>query len=204
MSNKKYSFIKDLKIAHKVFLDKEPRDLFYKVATELVELSINKKTKVKLSEALAVLLQTWNKAYYQRQRIPFDNEHINKLDNLIKKYTEIIINNFRNRSILSLLENDKDKVCKIFTEFEMVLGRVGAAKSLHLLSPRFFPLWDNKITEAYGIYLGNKGKNAKKYWKFMKISLKQCEELEGKLLKDKNPLKYIDEYNYCHYTKNWI
>lgn len=204
MSNAKYQFLKDIKKARKVFLENEPRDLFYKVATELVKLSINKKTKVELSEALAVLLQTWNKAYYQRQRIPFDNEHINKIEDLIEKYFDLIINNFRNRSILSLHEGYKDKVCEIFTEFEMVLGRVGAAKSLHPLSPRFFPLWDNKIAEAYGIYLGNKGKNAKKYWKFMKISLKQCKELEGKLSNEENPLKYIDEYNYCHYTKNWI
>ena len=196
--------IKDLKKARKVFLKNEPRDLFYKVATELIELSIKEKTKVTLSEALAVLLQTWNRAYYQRQRIPFDNEHINKIEDLIEKYLELIINNFRKRSLLSLSEGDKDKVCEIFTEFEMVLGRVGAAKSLHILSPRFFPLWDNKITESYGIYLGNKGKNAKKYWKFMKISLEQCKELEGKLSKEENPLKYIDEYNYCHYTKNWI
>lgn len=58
--------IKDLKRARKVFLENEPRDLFYKVATELVELSIKERTKVKLSEALAVLLQTWNRAYHQR------------------------------------------------------------------------------------------------------------------------------------------
>ena len=38
--------IKDLKKARKVFLKNEPRDLFYKVATELVELSIKEKTKV--------------------------------------------------------------------------------------------------------------------------------------------------------------
>ena len=86
--------IKDLKKARKVFLKNEPRDLFYKVATELVELSIKGKTKVKLSEALAVLLQTWNRAYYQYRG--FDNDNFKKIDNLVEKYSKSIINNFRN------------------------------------------------------------------------------------------------------------
>ncbi len=194
--------IKDLERARKVFLKNEPRDLFYKVATELIELSIKEKTKVTLSEALAVLLQTWNRAYYQYRG--FDNEHFKKIDNLVEKYSGSIINNFRNRSILLLLEKEKDKIFKIFSDFEKVLGPVGVAKSLHLLAPRFFPIWDRTIVKAYGIYLGTIGTNADRYWKFIKISKKQCKELERKLPKENNPLKYIDEYNYCHYTKNWI
>ncbi|MGB3346646.1 MAG: hypothetical protein WBA71_05305 [Candidatus Humimicrobiia bacterium] len=194
--------IKDLKRAHKIFLKNEPRDLFYKVATELIKLSIKGKTKVKLSEALAVLLQTWNRAYYQYRG--FDNDHFKKIDNLVEKYSKSIITSFRNRSLLSLLEKEKDKIFEIFSEFEEVLGPVGAAKSLHLLAPRFFPIWDRTIAKAYGIYLGTKGTNAYKYWSFMKISCKQCKTLDGRLLKEINPLKYIDEYNYCHYTKNWI
>ena len=194
--------IKDLKKARKVFLEKEPRDLFYKVATELIELSIKEKTKVKLSEALAVLLQTWNRAYYQYRG--FDNDHFKKIDNLVEKYSNSIMNNFRNRPILLLLENERDKISKIFIDFEKVLGPVGAAKSLHLLAPRFFPIWDSTIVKAYGIYMKSKGKNTDMYWSFMRISRKQCEELEGIMPKENNPLKYIDEYNYCHYTKNWI
>ncbi len=127
-----------------------------------------------------------------------------KIDNLVKQYSKIIIDNFRNRSILLLLENERDKIFKIFSDFEKVLDPVGVGKSLHLLSPRFFPIWDSIIVKAYGIYLGTRGTNADRYWKFMKISKKQCEELEGIIPKENNPLKYIDEYNYCRYTKNWI
>ncbi len=194
--------IKDLKKARKVFLKNEPRDLFYKVATELIKLSIKERTNVTLSEALAVLLQTWNRAYYQYRG--FDNDHFKKIDNLVEKYSKSIITSFRNRSILLLLENERDKIFKIFSDFEKVLGPVGATKSLHLLAPRFFPIWDSTIVKAYGIYLGTRGTNADRYWKFMKISKKQCKGLERKLPKENNPLKYIDEYNYCHYTKNWI
>jgi hypothetical protein len=38
--------------------------------------------------------------------------------------------------------------------FKKVLGKTGAAKSLHLLAPRFFPLWDTKIAKTYGVKNG--------------------------------------------------
>ena len=37
----------------------EPRDLFYRAATELVALALQGKTKLSVGEAVAVLLQTW-------------------------------------------------------------------------------------------------------------------------------------------------
>jgi len=194
--------IEDLQKARKVFLKNEPRDLFYRIATELIELAINGKTQVALSEALAVLLQTWNRAYYQFR--PFDNEHFSKIGNLIEKHAEQIITDFRTRSILSLCKRDEDKICKIFVLFEHVLGPVGAAKSLHLLAPRFFPLWDRAIAEAYGVHMGPVGTNAGRYWSFMVTSRKHCKTLDGTLPHENNPLKLIDEYNYCHYTKHWI
>ena len=202
MSIDKCPSIEDLQEARKVFLSNEPRDLFYRVATELIELAIKEKTKVTLSEALAVLLQTWNRAYYRFR--PFDDGHFDKIDYLVEKYAKEIITDFRNRSILSLCENDEDKICKIFGAFEQVLGPVGAAKSLHLLAPQFFPLWDRAIAEAYSVPMGSVGTNAGRYWDFMEISRKQYETLNKILPQEKNFLKSIDEYNYCHYTKHWI
>ena len=48
-------------------MQQEPRHLFYRVATELIDLSIKGITKISLAEALAVLLQTWNREYYRFQ-----------------------------------------------------------------------------------------------------------------------------------------
>jgi hypothetical protein len=202
MTTDKCPSIEDLQEARKVFLRNEPRDLFYRVATELIELAIEGKTKVPLSEALAILLQTWNRAYYQFR--PFDNRHFNEINCLVRKHAGEIITDFRTRSILSLCENDKDKVYRIFDTFEQVLGPVGAAKSLHLLAPWFFPLWDRAITKAYSVPMGPVGTNAARYWSFIEISRKQCKTLDGTLSQENNPLKSIDEYNYCHYTKHWI
>lgn len=46
---------------------------------------------------------------------------------------------------------DEATVKGVFKSFEKVLGPVGATKCLHLLAPRFFPLWDRAIAEAYGL-----------------------------------------------------
>lgn len=195
--------IEDLKKAREVFLEHEPRDLFYRVATELIELAIKGETKVKLSDALAVLLQTWNRAYYQFR--PFNKEHFDKIDQLVEKYAQGIISNFRTSTILSLPEKDKDEIYEIFGAFEGVLGPVGAAKSLHLLAPQFFPLWDRSIAkEGYEVPIGPKGTNAGQYYKFMEASYNCYEMLYKKLPSEHNLLKLIDEYNYCHYTKHRI
>lgn len=192
----------DLQKARNAFLKNEPRNLFYQVATELIELTIKRKTKISLSEALAILLQTWNIAYYRFRS--FDEKHFNKIDYLIEKYASEIITEFRRRSILSFCEKDKGKICKNFNAFEKVLGPVGTAKSLHLLAPDFFPLWDRKIAKEYGFSLGSKGANTDKYYNFMGIVRNQYKKLKALLPQENNLLKSIDEYNYCHYTKHWI
>ena len=92
----------------------------------------------------------------------------------------------------------------IFRSFETVLGPVGAAKCLHLLAPRLFPLWDRAIAEAYGLALGKSGTNPDRYWNFMIIVKRQCALLYPKLVPGRNPLKAIDEYNYCRYTTRWL
>ncbi|MCR4403910.1 MAG: hypothetical protein NUW06_01205 [Candidatus Acetothermia bacterium] len=93
---------------------------------------------------------------------------------------------------------------RVFEDFERVLGPVGAAKCLHLLAPRFSPLWDRAIARAYGLSLGKSGKNGYRYYLFMRITKEQVDSLGGEGAIGSNPLKAIDEYNYCKYTKCWI
>jgi len=50
----------ELKAAHAHFELIDPRDLFYRAATELVDLALKKSTPLSVAEALTVLLQTWN------------------------------------------------------------------------------------------------------------------------------------------------
>jgi hypothetical protein len=193
--------IQDLEKAREAFLENEPRDLFYRVATELIQLSIEGKTQITLPEALAVLLQTWNRSYYRFK--PFNNQHYTNICNLIKHLSSSVFR-FRDRSILSLAKDDLSNVVEIFDEFEKVLGPVGASKSLHLLAPEFFPLWDRAIARAYKVALGLAGTNSGKYLKFMLSIRHQCMQLQELPLQGENLLKRIDEYNYCHFTNKWI
>jgi hypothetical protein len=190
-----------LKAAHKAFAEHEPRDLFYKAATELVGLIFEGKTKLTLAEALAVLLQTWNKAFYRYT--PFDSRHFDEIEGLLDQYRQEI-EGFRVRTIESFSTDDKEPVSKIFSDFEEVLGPVGAAKSLHLLAPEFFPLWDRAIAEACRCPLKKRGRNAPSYLRFMEMMQEQISNLGNEAAIDQNPLKILDEYYYCKFTKKWV
>jgi len=193
--------IQDIEEARKVFEEIDPRKLFYRAATELVELTISGKTSLTLAEAIAVLLQTWNRPFYRYRS--FDSQHFSDIDGLIKRYRKVL-ESFRQRSIGTLHYQDGEAVKKVFKSFEEVLGPVGAAKSLHLLAPLFFPLWDRAIARAYGLPLHKRGENAERYFHFMEIAKEQHRCLGGETVIGQNILKSIDEYNFCKYTRNSI
>lgn len=193
--------IKEITMAHTIFLKKEVRDLFYRVAMDYVSRAIEGQTELTLAEALSVLLLTWNSAYYRFRG--FDENHLEEIEGLLEENLPAILD-YREREIVTLEETESRQIEELFADFEKVLGPVGTAKALHLLAPRFFPLWDRKIAKVYGFDLGDKGSNSKRYLEFMKISREQCIRLKGKIEKGQNILKLLDEYNYCKYTKGWI
>jgi hypothetical protein len=190
----------DLLRARETFEKNESRDLFYRVASELVDLTLRSERKISLAEALAVLLQTWNREYYRFRR--FDAEHFDKLETLVKDTLTSTLT-FRARSISSLSDSDRNLILNLFSEFENVLHPVGAVKALHLLAPSFFPLWDRAIASAYGCSMGLLGTNAPRYLRFMtrvKEQASQLQQTTGAV----NLLKAIDEYNYCKFSKHWF
>jgi len=192
---------RELETARAAFESREPRDLFYRAATELVDLAIRRATSLTLVEALAVLLQTWNSAFYRYRR--FDAQHFSDIDGLVTRHQESLLA-LRPRSIESVSDEDENEVKSLFSAFERVLGPVGAAKSLHLIAPCFFPLWDRAIAERYGLPMKPQGLNADNYWHFMRIAREQCKLLGGAQAIGRNPLKAIDEFNYSRYTRGWM
>jgi hypothetical protein len=111
---------------------------------------------------------------------------------------------FRFRGIESVSESDFLIVERLFNGFEQVLGPVGTAKSLHLLAPKFFPLWDRAIAKAYHCTVGNVGTNTANYAAFFRIAAFQARTLSPTMPEEANLLKRIDEYNYCKHTKGWM
>ena len=159
--------------------------------------AIKGNAELPITDAVAALLQTWNRNYYRYHK--FDVAHFAEIQTVIEEHPEVI-SDLRQRSIESLTAADEDTIVSIFTDFEEVLGPVGAAKCLHLLAPEFFPLWDRAIAEAYGVYLGIRGKNGKKYYHFMEITTDQVQRLRKERKRIKHLVKAIDEFNYCRYT----
>jgi hypothetical protein len=188
----------ELRAARAEFERIEPRALFYRAAIELVESAWRGQSSLSLAEATAVLLKTWNQAFYRYH--PFNEQHFSNLEALFKSCREPLAG-YRQRDITSLTDLDAVSVKELFTAFEDLLYPVGAAKCLHLLAPRFFPLWDRAIATAYGLSLGRMGENAGRYWLFMQVAREQIRQL-GKSYTGVNPLKSLDEYNYCVYTKH--
>jgi len=186
---------REIERAHAVFQAREPRDLFYKAATELIRLSDTGASSLSLAEALAVLLQTWNRAFYQF-RGGFKETDFTALEALLSN-TAPSLSQFRRRDIAGLSEGDSDVIEELFDKFADVLGPVGAAKSLHLLAPRFFPIWDRTIANTYGFHLPS-GDWGGDYVTFMAICRAQCSHLATMNVSE--PLKRMDEYNYCRFT----
>jgi hypothetical protein len=184
------------------FREAEPRDLFYRVSTRLLELTDETDIGIDRAECLAVLLQTWNRDFY-RFHGPFTDERLNNLAALLAHFDERL-KSYRHRRLEQFGPLDEPDVAEVFTAFEMELGKVGAAKALHLLAPQFFPLWDARIAQVvYHAYDKGRGFNAPSYLKAMRLVRQQVADLGGWSAFPTNPLKAIDEFNYVVYTKRW-
>jgi len=190
----------DLMKAHKIFFEKEKRDVFYRTAMLLMPLALNDQINLSPADVLEIVLQTWNSQFYRFRRwIP---KHHQDIEQLVVRF-KAQISATRTRTISSCLKGfsgDEGWVLLMFAEFRKVLGPVGAAKSLHLLAPEFLPLWDNTIAKkAYGVPLDETG-----YIAMMRAVQVQEKKVSGSKTVAGNFLKLLDEYNYCRYKKGWL
>jgi hypothetical protein len=177
---------------------------------------------------IMILEYSWNDMFYENglfQRA--------ELEKCIEKHRGII-NRFRRRD-LKLTKRDEKVVQLIFKDFLEGLKNcssglrspVAVAKCLHLLAPRFFPLWDNAIAKGTGYHWGspvNPETAAKCYTDFMKHIQKMLMQVEGDFMQQsgllptivrdamvkeyegqtypgKTMLKLMDEYLYVEYTR---
>ena len=150
----------DVKKARQAFEAHQPRHLFYRAATDLVDLALRGATSLTVAEALAVLLQTWNRVYYRYRT--FDQAHVTRIEQMVSTYRAAIAG-YRTRAIDTLNGEERATIVRLFQTFEDVLGPVGASKALHLLAPGLFPLWGGAIAKAYALPLGQVGSNGDRY-----------------------------------------
>jgi hypothetical protein len=195
--------IRQLDRAHDVYERRETRGIVYRVSLELIELARRGTTTTSVTEALVVLLQSWNARYYVSQHGGrFPRAHVERLERLLDLHSAAL-RLYQNRSLESLSAEDRAGVETLFEEFEALLGPVGAAKALHLLAPRFFPLWDRTIAATKRCRLGRAGTNAPRYWRFMVGTRDDCVVLGGEDRQGTDLLKRLDEFNYCR-AQGWL
>jgi hypothetical protein len=199
--------IKEFRKGCEEFEKREKRDAMYEVATFLIKHFRGNPSK--MADGLGVLLFTWNQAFYRYGSFDFD-----KLVKCIDKNFQKI-KFFRNRDISSLSYSDHGDIKVLFNEFLEALridtgnkkrdkkSPVSVAKALHLLAPKFFPLWDVKIAKAYRCYYSKNPLD--KYISFCEEIKIEAAQLRNQISHtDKTIIKLIDEYNYAKYTKGWI
>jgi len=188
----------------KAFRTHEGRGAMYKVATFLIDHFWG--TPADMADGLGVLLLTWNQALYRYGGFDFA-----ALEQVLSHSLECLAE-YRARDILSLTDADAPAIEDLFGRFLEALkggksqgarSPVAVAKALHLLAPKFFPLWDDKIAKAYNCRYSTNP--SAKYLAFMHITKGHVTQLQGKIGADRSSvLKIIDEYNYAKFTKNWV
>ncbi len=202
--------LKQLRHGCAIFQKHEKRDPIYRAATFLIEDGWFYPPKI--ANGLGVLLLVWNNAAYRYGTFDFG-----ALENCVKN-KRLLLEQYRTKKLEDFSAADEKNVLLLFNDFSAALeviesrkrSPVGVAKAMHLLAPNFFPLWDKQIAKTYGhnIY----SDSASKYLEFMKqiqaivkkLSLQK--DLVDRFVNDndKTILKLIDEYNYAHFTKNWV
>jgi hypothetical protein len=178
------------------------RDAMYKIATFLADHFWGRPAD--MADSIGVFLLTWNNSYYRYGSFDFGMLETCLSNNMS------ILTEYRAKTILEYTEADDPHIKYLFETFLPALARPGApncavsvAKSLHLLAPGFFPLWDKNIAVAYRCDYSRHP--IEKYIAFLRISQSIARNLQAAMeLGGKTALKLIDEYNYAKYTKKRI
>jgi hypothetical protein len=184
----------------------EKRDSMYKVATYLMEQFWGRPAD--MADALGVLLLTWNQAFYRYGLFDFDElerciaRNLAALDELrrmeISELTPTLEPTARGLFVQLL-----DALKSVSSVGQVRRSPVAVAKALHLLAPRFFPLWDVTIAREYGFDIYRR--TPEKYIEFCRLMRDFAESVRDYLPpKNRSVLKLIDEYNYAKFVKRWI
>jgi hypothetical protein len=184
----------EVALAHEEYLRVEGRDVMYRVARDLVEQAYGGHARFSVGEGVAVLLLSWNAAFY-RPRPALVRTLVHDLEALIDTHASSI-EHFRARVVETYEQKtDSRPVEKLYRSFVDRLWPVGAAKALHVLAPRFFPLWDNAIAQRFRLRLSPRESSIQSYVDLIEIGHRFA--IAAHL---DNPLKALDEWAYVRFT----
>ena len=177
--------------ARAIYREAEPRDIAYRVSRYIVD--HHDSAGFSRGEGIAILLMSWNAGFY-RFRPALRQTLIADLNELIARH-EPEFSDLAARSAATYDAGDRPEVERLYQDFVPRLWPVGTAKALHVLVPRFFPLWDTAIANAFGLRLSPPNRSIASYLRLMEIV---AEFARRSRLDD--PLKALDEWAYVRYT----
>ena len=199
--------VSDLERGCAAFERHQGRDSPYCVATGLVDLWWGRYAD--MVDALTVMLVTGDRGLYRDGL--FDQ---GKLEACLQRNWQLIAG-FRPRDITSLTAADRTPVRALFgallAALQVQSGKyagktspVAVARTLHLLAPQFFPLWDRPIAIQYGCRY-DRFPAAAIYLRFCEIVRAMVIELSPHVPQSsKSLLKQIDEFNHAKFVMGWI
>jgi len=159
-----------------------------------------------MANAIWLLLKSWHRQFYRFG--PLDLKVLATcIGNNIHDFDRL-----RSRDIQDFCTAEEPTEKALFRAFTVATRRennrgfqestVAAAKALHILSPSFFPLWDNPIAWQYGCLLMWPEDYVSFCWQMKEFATAIKPFLD--LADDRSLLKRIDEFNYATYTKHWV
>jgi len=112
-----------------------------------------------------------------------------RISNKVEKFRDI-------RLETTDIKQWENEIQECYQEIRNAVGPTSASKTLHIICPSFFPLWDDNIRELTGVTTKPTGYYdfMRKSQNFIKNNIKVTTELSKKYRKSK--LKIVDEYLY--------
>jgi hypothetical protein len=145
----------------RIFVAKEPRQRYYTWASKVMAEACGKVLAKDIDfggvvSSIMILEYSWNNMFYDEGL--FDCV---RLAGCIEKHA-IQISRFRQCNLNLFNESDQGDIVSLFVDILDGLSKstfpfrspVAVGKCLHLLCPKFFPLWDSHIAEGTDCYWG--------------------------------------------------
>ena len=188
----------ELSAAHATYVEHEERNYAWHIARRAL---IDPVVGAHLSEREAVdlLLRSWNgRSSYTHQLT------LGAIENVVDATSQDRAS-FDGRALETFNEDDHPVVAEVYLRFRTVMGPTGAAKALGLLHPRFLPIWDSRIGNAYIGYRWSRDKaTPEAYLTFVDYCREQCTTDVDEAAFGPTLLKTLDEWNYCIWSKGWL
>lgn len=215
----------DLVRGCEAFHDGEPRDVFYRTSTYILDRCWREPSSADLNvtaEAIGVLLIPWNPQYYRGH-----SPNYAALSEVLEHHAALL-RGFSGRSLASFDPHaDGSVIDLLFTSLleplsyrtkgrnELRRAHVPTVKALHLLAPNFFPLWDGNIASGYDCHWESPTESPRAYLRFMELVKGEIDllgrwkevDLRARSIPGHDTggiLKVHDEWNYSHFTGGWV